>query len=105
MTSTGACSCSAHQERQVDVFPGKGLLVGPAEQQQCLGEVDRPGVDGAEALVELLPVVVRVAAGDFEQCLCDRQRGAQLVGSAYEGEYQQQGQYDGCLGSESVLET
>ena len=36
-------------EGQVDVFSGEGSLVGAAEQEQCLGEVDRSGVDGAEA--------------------------------------------------------
>ena len=38
--------------RQVDVFSGKRPLVGAAEQEQCFGEVERSGVDGAEALVE-----------------------------------------------------
>src|SRR4051812_7341658 len=32
-------------EGQVDVFGGEGSLVGAAEQEQCLGEVDRAGVD------------------------------------------------------------
>ena len=58
----------------------EGPLVGAAEQEQCFGEVDRPGVDGVEALDELAVVAVRVAAGDVEQRLRDRQRGAQLVG-------------------------
>jgi hypothetical protein len=67
-------------EGQVDLFPGEGPLAGPAEQQQCLSEVDRPGVDGPEALVELAAVAVRIAAGDIEKGLRDRQRGAQFVG-------------------------
>ena len=67
-------------EGQVDVFPGEGSLAGPAEQKQCFGEVDRPGVDGAEALDELAGVAVRIVAGDIEESLSDGQRGAQLVG-------------------------
>ena len=67
-------------EGQVDVFSGEGPLVGPAEQQQRFGEIDRPGVDGAEALVELAAVAVRIVAGDVEKGLRDRQRGAQFVG-------------------------
>ena len=59
---------------------GEGPLVGAAEQEQCFGEVDRSGVDGAEAFDELAVVAVRVVAGDVEQCLRDRQWGAQLVG-------------------------
>ena len=68
-------------ERQVDVFSGERPLVGAAEQEQCLGEVERSGVDGAEALVERAAVAVRIAAGDVEQCLRDRQWSAQFVGS------------------------
>ena len=67
-------------EGQVDVFSGEGPLVGPAEQEQCFGEVDRSGVDGVEAVDELAGVAVRIVAGDVEKCLRDRQRGAQLVG-------------------------
>ena len=67
-------------EGQVDVFSGEGPLVGAAEQEQCFGEVDRSGVDGVEAVDELAVVAVRIVAGDVEQCLRDRQRGAQLVG-------------------------
>jgi hypothetical protein len=67
-------------EGQVDVFSGEGPLVGAAEQEQRLGEVDRPGVDGVEAVDELAGVAVRIVAGHVEQCLRDRQRGAQLVG-------------------------
>ncbi len=68
------------EQRQVDLLPGEGLLVGAAEQQQRLGQVDRPRVDGVEAVDELVGVAVRVVAGDVEQRLRDRQRGAQLVG-------------------------
>ena len=66
-------------ERQVDGFPGERPPVGAAEQQQGLGEVDRSGVDGVEAFDELAGVPVRIVAGDVEQGLRDRQRGAQLV--------------------------
>ena len=65
---------------QVDGLAGEGPLVGAAEQEQRLGEVDRAGVDGVEAVDELAGVAVRVVAGDVEQRLGDRQRGAQLVG-------------------------
>ena len=46
-------------ERQVDVFTGGGPLVGTTEQEQRLGEVDRSGVDGVEAVDEFVVVVVR----------------------------------------------
>lgn len=68
------------QEGQVDVFPGEGPLVGAAEQEQCLGGVDRPGVDRVEAVDDPAGVLVRVGTGQVEQGLRDRQRGAQLVG-------------------------
>ena len=55
-------------------------LVGAAEQEQRFGEVDRSGVDGAEAVDELAGVAVRIVARHVEECLRDRQRGAQLVG-------------------------
>ena len=58
----------------------EGPLVGAAEQEHGLGEVDRPGVDGVEAVDELAVVAVRILAGHVEQGLRDRQRGAQLVG-------------------------
>ena len=58
--------------------PGHGT--GTAEQEQCFGEVDRPGVDGAEALVEHAGVAVRIIAGHVEKCLRDSQGGAQFVG-------------------------
>jgi len=48
------------------VLSGEGPLAGAAEQEQCLGEVDRSGVDGAQALVERAAVAVRIAAGDVE---------------------------------------
>ena len=67
-------------EGQVDGLWDEGSLVGAAEQEQRLGEVDRPGVDGVEALDELAAVAARVLARHVEQCLRDRQRGAQLVG-------------------------
>ncbi len=66
-------------EGQVDVFSGEGPLVGAAEQEQRSSEVDRPGVDGLEAVDEFADVVVRVVAGHLEECLRDRQRGAELV--------------------------
>ena len=62
------------------MFSGEGPLVGAAEQEQRFGEVDRSGVDGVEAVDELAVVAVRIVAGDVEQRLRDRQRGAQLVG-------------------------
>ena len=37
---------------QVDGFPGERSLIGAAEQEQGLGEVDRPGVDRVEPLDE-----------------------------------------------------
>ena len=67
-------------EGQVDVFSGEGSLAGAAEQEQCFGEVDRSGVDGAEAFVERAAVAVRIVAGDVEKGLRDRQWGAQFVG-------------------------
>ena len=62
------------------MLSGEGPLVGAAEQQQCFGEVDRSCVDGVEAVDKLAVVAVRILAGHVEQCLRDRQRGAQLVG-------------------------
>ena len=76
-------------ERQVDVLSGEGPLVGAAEQEQCFGEVDRSGVDEVEAFDELADVeavdrlagvAVQIVAGHVEQCLRDRERGAQFVG-------------------------
>ena len=65
--------------RQVDRLAGERPLVGAAEQEQRLGEVDRPGVHGVQTLDQLVRVALRVVAGDVEQRLGDRQRGAQLV--------------------------
>ena len=67
-------------EGEVDVFSGEGSLVATAEQEQCFSEVDRPGVDGVEAVDEFVGVAVGIAAGHVEKRLRDRQRGAQLVG-------------------------
>jgi hypothetical protein len=66
-------------EGQVDVFPGERPLVGAAEQEQCFGEVDRSGVDGMEVVDEFAVGALGVVAGDVEECLRDRQRGAQFV--------------------------
>ena len=66
-------------EREVDLFSREGPLVGAAQQEQCFGEVDGAGVHGVEAADELGGVVVRVLAGDVEESLGDRQRGAQFV--------------------------
>lgn len=67
-------------EGQVDGLAGKALAVGAAEQQQGLGEVDRPRVDGAESFDEFAPVPRGVVVGEVKECLRDRQRGAQFVG-------------------------
>ena len=58
----------------------EGPLVGAAEQEQSFGEVDRSGVDGVEAVDEFVVAAVLIVAGDVEQGLRDRQRGAQFVG-------------------------
>ena len=68
------------EEGQVDGFSREGALVGAAEQEQCLSEVDRAGVDEVEAVDQFAGVAVRIVAGHVEQCLRDRQRGAQFVG-------------------------
>ena len=62
------------------MLAGEGPLVGAAEQEQRLGEVDRSAVDGVEAVDEFAGVAVRVVAGHVQECLRDRQRGAQFVG-------------------------
>ena len=67
-------------EGQFDLFADEGPLVGAAEYEQRFGEVDRSRVDEVEAVDELAVVVIRILAGDFEERLRDRQRGAQLVG-------------------------
>ena len=55
-------------------------MVGAAEQEQGFGEVDRSGVDGVEVLDKFAVDAVRIVAGNVEQRLRERQRGAQLVG-------------------------
>jgi hypothetical protein len=62
------------------VFSDEGPLIGAAEQEQCFGEIDRSGVDEVEAVDQFVVAVVLIVAGDVEQCLRDRQRGAQFVG-------------------------
>ena len=62
------------------MFWDEGPLVGAAEQEQSFGEADRSGVDGVEAVDEFAVAAVRIVPGDVEQCLRDRQRGAQFVG-------------------------
>ena len=59
---------------------GEGALVGAAEEEQRLGEIDRSGVDVVEAVDELAVGAVGIVPGDLEKRLRDRQRGAQLVG-------------------------
>src|SRR5215471_9595130 len=75
------------------------FMADTAEQEQCFSEVDCSGVDGAEALVELAAVTVRIDAGDVEKGLRDRQRGAQLVGSVGVGDSGQGGRACGRRGS------
>ena len=62
------------------MFSGERPLVGAAEQEQCFGEVDRSGVDGVEPVDEFAGVAVQIVAGYVEQCLRNRQWGAQFVG-------------------------
>ena len=62
------------------MFADEGPLVGAAEQEQRLGEVDRAGIDGVEAIDQLAVVAGVIVAGHVEQRLRDGQRGAQLVG-------------------------
>jgi hypothetical protein len=54
-------------EGQVDAFSGERPLVGPAEQEQRFGEVDRAGVDDVEAVDEFAGVAVRIVAGHVEK--------------------------------------
>ncbi len=68
------------EEGQIDLFSGEDLLIGAAEQEQCFGEVDRPGVDDAEAVDQFAVVAVRITTRHVEKRLRDRQRGAQFVG-------------------------
>ena len=72
-------AASSAIEGQVDGLSGEGALVGAAEHEQGFGEVDRPGVDEVEALDQLVVAAALIVAGDVEQRLRDRQRGAQLV--------------------------
>ena len=74
-----SAASSATSERST-CSGAKDSLVGAAEQEQRLGQVDRSGVDCVEAVDELAGVVVRIVASHLEQRLRDRQRGAQLVG-------------------------
>jgi hypothetical protein len=67
-------------EGEVDGLAGEAPAVAAAEQQEGLGEVDRPRVDSVEAFDEFALVPRGVVAGDVEECLRDRQRGAQFVG-------------------------
>ncbi len=68
------------EEGQVDGSGSERSLVGPAQEQQRLGEVDGPGVHRVQAFEQRVGVPVRVVAGHLEQGLGDGQRGAQLVG-------------------------
>ena len=61
--SVSAASSAMKKNEEFDVFFGERPLAGAAEQEQCFGEVDRPGVDGAQALVERAAVAVRIVAG------------------------------------------
>jgi hypothetical protein len=67
-------------EGQVHVFPREGPLISAAEQEQCLSEVDRAGVDDVEAIDQFSDVAIWIAAGHVEQCPRYSQRGAQFVG-------------------------
>ena len=58
-----------------EVLSGKRPLIGAAEQEQCLGQVDRSAVDVVEA-VDQLAVPVEILAGHVEERLRDRQRSA-----------------------------
>ena len=62
------------------MLSGEGPLVGVAEQEQCFCDVDRARVDGVEAVDEFASIAVQITAGYVENCLRDRQRGAQFVG-------------------------
>ena len=69
--SSVSVASSAKRDRST-CSRGEGPLVGAAEQEQRFGEVDRPGVDGVEAVDEFVAVALRIVAGDVEQCLGDR---------------------------------
>ncbi len=68
------------EERQVDLGSGERPLVGAAQQQQRLGEVDRSSIDDSKSFDEFVAVPIRIVAGDVEKDLRDRQRRAELVG-------------------------
>ena len=65
---------------EVEGLAGEVPAVVAAEQQQGLGEVDRPRVDRVQAFDEFALVPRGVVACDVEECLRDRQRGTQFVG-------------------------
>ena len=67
-------------EGEVDGYWGEGLLVGAAEQEQGFGEVNRSGVDGTKAFIELALLAARIVAGHVKKRLHDREWGAQFVG-------------------------
>ncbi|RKE17684.1 hypothetical protein BX266_0946 [Streptomyces sp. TLI_171] len=67
------------EQRQVDDLARADAPVASAEQQQRLGQVDRPGVHGVQPVEEFRAVPGRVLAGHVEQGAGDRQRGAQFV--------------------------
>ena len=71
-------------EGQVDVLWREGPRIGAAEQEQCFGRVDRSGVDDVKAFDDSCRVVGRIAAGDVEKRLRDRQWSTQFVGSVSE---------------------
>ena len=73
-------SVASSATREVDLLSGEGPLDGAAEEEQSLGEVDRPGVDGVEAVDESPGSRVGILPGDLEEGLRDRQRRTQLVG-------------------------
>jgi len=57
----------------------EGAAIGTAQQQQRLGQVDRPGVHLAQTGDQGIDVAVGIVAGDLEQGLRDRERGPQLM--------------------------
>ena len=67
---------SSASEGEIDVFWGEGLLVGAAEEEQCLREVDRCGVEAVEAVDEFAVLAVGIVAGHVEKRLGDREWGA-----------------------------
>lgn len=60
-------------EGEVDALGAEVSAVAAAEQQEGLGEVDRPRVDGLQAFDEFAPVPRGVLAGDVEERPRDRQ--------------------------------